>query len=261
LEAQIDQAELGQLKQLQSQFEQLRTRDDEAAMQQLKALQPQFQALVDGGPQSSEASSYANNVSGAIADVRSRAEKKAADAAFQQLVQKYRQASANNDKSGLTAARGDFQAIVQNGGARADSAQQYVAEINKKLDALNAPPPVVKEAPVATVADETLIRGIVQKFFQYFEQRNPDALRQVWPSMPPKRYDGYRNAFGNVSWITIKIIGENVKISPDGTNATVVVQSEEQETPKREKRSRKFTPSWTFQLSKTNGNWQINDVL
>jgi eukaryotic-like serine/threonine-protein kinase len=261
LEAQIDQAELARLKQLESQFEQLKTRDDEAAMQQLKALQPQFQALADGGPQSSEATSYANNVSGAMADLRSRADKRAADAAFQQLVQKYRQASANNDKSGLTAARGDFQTIVQNGGAHAESAQQYVAEINNKLDALNAPAPVVKEAPVATVSDETLIRGIVQKFFQYFEQRNPDALRQVWPSMPQKRYDGYRSAFGNVSEITIQVISENVKISPDGTSATVMVQSEEQETPKTEKRSRKFTPSWTFQLSKANGNWQINDVL
>ena len=138
LVAQIDQAEQGQLKQLESQFDQLKSRDDDAAIQQLKALQPRFQALADSGPQSGEALNYANNIPAAIADVRARSEKKNADAAFQQVVQKYRQAAAGNDKNGLANARGDFQSIAQNGGPHADSAQQYVAEITKKLDALNA---------------------------------------------------------------------------------------------------------------------------
>jgi hypothetical protein len=270
LVAQIDQAEQGQLKQLENQFDQLKSRDDDAAIQQLKALQPRFQALADSGPQSGDALNYANNIPAAIADVRARSEKKVADAAFQQVVQRYRQAAAGNDKNGLAAARGDFQSIAQSGGPHADSAQQYVAEITKKLDALNAPPPTPpppaakespKEAPVATVSDEAAIRGVIQKFFQSFEQRNPDAIREVWPNIPQKRYDAYKNAFGNVSAITIQIGNETVKIGPDGASATVSVQSQEEETPKTEKRPRRFTPSWTFQLSKSNGNWLINDVL
>src|SRR5262249_50355834 len=64
LSDQIDQAEMAQLKQLESQFEQLKQRDDDAAIQQLKALQLKLQALAgDGGPHSSEALGYANNVS------------------------------------------------------------------------------------------------------------------------------------------------------------------------------------------------------
>ncbi len=270
LVAQIDQAEQGQLKQLENQFNQLKSRDDDAAIQQLKALQPKFQALADSGPQSGEALSYANNISAAIADIRARSDKKAADAAFQQLVQKYRQAAAGNDKNGLVAVRGDFQSIAQSGGPHADNAQQYVAEITRKLDALNAPPPTPpppttkespKEAPVATVSDEAAIRGIIQRFFQSFEQRNPDAIREVWPNIPQKRYDAYKGAFGNVSAIAIQIENETVKVSPDGASATVSVQSQEEETPKTEKRPRRFTPSWTFQLSKRNGTWLINDVL
>ncbi len=266
LVGQIDQAEQSQLKQLESQFDQLKSRDDEAAIQQLKALQPKFQALIDSGPQANEALSYANNIPEAVADVRARSEKKLADAAFQQTVQRYRQAATNNDKNGLAAARGDFQSIIQNGGPHAESAQQYLTEINKKLDALNAPPSppppaVAKEAPSTTVSDEAAIRTVVQKFFQSFEQRSPDALRQVWPSIPQKRYDAYKVAFGNVSAITIQVVNETVKISPDGASATVSVQSQEEETPKSEKRPRRFAPAWTFQLSKRNGTWQITDVL
>jgi hypothetical protein len=142
-----------------------------------------------------------------------------------------------------------------------------MAEITKKLDALNAPPsppptpPSTKEVPVTTVSDEAVIRGVIQRFFQSFEQRNPEALRQVWPNIPQKRYDAYKDAFGNVSAITIQIVNESVKISPDGTSATVSVQSQEEETPKSEKRPRRFTPSWTFQLSRKNGTWLINEVL
>jgi hypothetical protein len=269
LVAQIDQAEQGQLKQLENQFEQLKSRDDDAAIQQLKSLQPRFQALADSGPQSGEALNYANNVPAAIADIRARSDKKAADVAFLQVVQRYRQVAAGNDKNGLAAARGDFQSIAQNGGPHADSAQQYVAEITRKLDALNAPPPTPppaakeppKEAPVATVSDEAAIRGVIQRFFQSFEQRNPDAIREVWPNIPKKRYDAYKNAFGNVSAIAIQIGDETVKIGPDGSSATVSVRSQEDETPKSENKPRRFTPSWTFQLSKRNGNWLINDVL
>ena len=61
--AEIDKQEKARLGQLESQFNQLKQRDDDASVQQLKALQPKFQALAsDGGPQSGEASSYANAI-------------------------------------------------------------------------------------------------------------------------------------------------------------------------------------------------------
>jgi serine/threonine-protein kinase len=269
LVADIDQAEQSQLKQMESLFDQLKQRDDDSSIQQLRALQPKFQALAgDGGPQSSDALNYANNIPAAIADIRARMDKKSENAAFEQMVQRYRQAAAANDKNGLATARGDFQSIVQNGGAHSTSAQQYVAEINKQLDTLNAPPPppllpptTIKEAPDTRAADEAAVRSVVQRFFQAFEQRNPDALRQVWPGLPQQRYDRYKGSFEHVSAITIQILNESVKMSSDGTSATVSVQSQEEETPKGEKKARLFKPLWTFQLIKKDGTWHIADVL
>jgi hypothetical protein len=78
--------------------------------------------------------------------------------------------------------------------------------------------------------------------------------------MPRERYSKYKDSFKHVGAIAIQIVGENVKISPDGTTATVSVQSEQQETPIGGKTQR-FTPAWTFQLAKTNGTWSISDVL
>lgn len=73
----IDQAERGRLVQLEDQFNQLKKRDDDAAVQKLKALPQKFQALSnDGGPQSNEALTYANNIPGAIVDVQNRMQAK-----------------------------------------------------------------------------------------------------------------------------------------------------------------------------------------
>jgi hypothetical protein len=58
---------------------------------------------------------------------------------FQQALQTY-QAIGSRDKLGLEKSRGDFMAIGASNGPLAGRARQYVAEINKKLDALNAKP-------------------------------------------------------------------------------------------------------------------------
>ena len=269
LVANIDQAEQAQLKQWENQFELVKQRDDDAAIQQLTALQLKFQALAeDGGPQSSEARTYANNIPGAIDEIRARVDQKRLEAAFQRTVQKYLQAAGANDKNGLVAAREEFQAIVQNGGPHADKAQQYLTEIKKQLDVLNeppAPPPPAPKEPAApqpslAAADEAAIRSTVQRFFESFEQRNADGLKQVWPTMPRERYSKYKDSFHHVGAIAIQIVTENVKISPDGATAQVLVQSEEQETPIGGKPQR-FTPEWTFQLAKKNGSWVITGVL
>jgi serine/threonine protein kinase len=270
--SEIDQAEQTRFTQLETQFNQLKQSDDDAAAQQLGTLQRGFQALTDSsGPRSDDAKNILNNLPAAIRDVHARAAGKQAQAATQAQQQKqYQQALQNynaadsRDKSALEKSRNDFQTIVNANSAHAGDAQQYVVEINKKLDALNAPPQPPptpgKVAPNTSVADEAAIRTVVQSFFQSWEQRSADALRQSWPSIPQKRYDAYKSSFDNVSEITIKVVSEGVKINLDGTTATVSVQSQEEQTPNGEKKSRKFTPAWTFQLAKSNGTWLITDV-
>ncbi len=263
----IDQAELAQLKQLESQFEQLKLRDDEAAIQQLKTLQPRLQALSDGGPQSNEALTYANNIPAAIADVRGRSDRKIADAAFQQAVQKYHQAAANNDKNGLASARGDLQSIVQNGGPHTADAQKNLSELNDKLAALNQPPaspppatkPTVKtEAPPLVADPEATVRSLIERYAQAFNQRDADALRQVWPNMGPL-YARYKTLFQEVDSISMRVDIQKIQFGPGGTTAIVNAQESQESKMKGYKTGRKQTAR-TFQLALSNGYWLITDV-
>jgi hypothetical protein len=152
---------------------------------------------------------------------------------------------------------------VRESGPQADRARQYLADIDKKLDVLNTPAAPVasvqQEAPNAAAADEAAVRSVIQRFFQAYEQRSPDALRQTWPSIPQKTYDKYKSAWENLSAIAIRVVSESVKISPDGATAIVSVQSQEEETQKGQKKPRKFAPPWTFRLVKSNGTWLITD--
>ena len=289
----IDQAEQNHLRKLENQFEQLKQRDDDAAAQQIKDLQPKFQALSsDGGPQSAEAQSYATRIPAAMADIRSRIEKKSAEVAFQQLVKRYQQVAARHDKDGIAAVRGDFQSIVAGGGPFANSARQYLGEIDKQMDTFKAPvqpaPTVTKEAPgtaaqpeptvtkedrnsgpqpsavsketQSSAADEAAIRAVIQIFFQSWEQRNPDKLRQVWPSIPQRTYGKYKDAWQNLSSIVNQITSENVIVLPGGAKATVNVQSRLEETPKGSNKPKTYPQSWVFSLNKFNGAWLISDA-
>jgi len=114
----IDQKERSRLVQLEDQFNQLKGRDDDTAVQKLKNLQQKFQALSsDGGPQSSEALSYANGIAGAVVDVQTRMQKKNAGksvvpagtssatankAAVRAVLQRYVQAFERKDADTLT---------------------------------------------------------------------------------------------------------------------------------------------------------------
>ena len=265
LTAMIDKAEQAELKQLEGQLEQLSRRDDDAAaLQQMRALVPKFQSLArDGGPQSAEAQAYSTrNLPEAISEMQRRAEKRSADAAFQQILQRYQKAG---DKNGLNAVRGEFQQLAQGGGSHAEAAQEYVAEIDKKLAALNQPatgtasprePPIVGGG----TKDEAEIKNLVHSFFDAFQRRDADAMKQVWPGMQANKYSTYKSSFEHLSQAAIQINSENVKISPDGSSAVVSIQSQLLETPTGEKKPRKFPAPWTFQLAKKNGIWSITDV-
>ncbi len=259
--SEIDQAEQTRLTQLEGQFNQLRQSDDDAAGQQLGNLQRGFQAIVDGaGPRSDEAKGFVNNVPAAIREVRDRAASKRLDAAYQQIVAKYQAALAANDKSGLEAARTGLQPIAQAGGPHAGEAQKFVDDISAKLATLNQPPPPAtpSKPDVSSTADSDALLVLVKRYSQAFEQRNPDALLQIWPTMG-KLYAGYKNSFEKASSIRMQVQTGSVKIAPDGNTATITTQFTEEYTPQGQK-PRSVKGQTVFQFAKSNGAWVITSV-
>jgi serine/threonine protein kinase len=259
----IDQAEQNRLTQLESQFNQLKQGDDEAAAQQLNNLQRGLQSIVDSaGPRSEEAKGFLNNVPVAIREVHDRAANKRAEAAYQQIVAKYQQASSASDKSGLEAARTGFQSIAQSGGPHASEAQKIVEDINTKLTALGQPPTptvtAVKPETSSGAADSDAVLALVKRYSEAFQQRNPDALQQIWPTMG-KLYAGYKNSFERASSIRMQVQTESVKIGADGNTATVTAQVTQEYTPRGEKP--KIAKGRTiFQFAKSNGVWVVTNV-
>ncbi len=262
LSTEIDQAEQSRLTQLEGQLNQLRQSDDDSAAQQLSNLQRGFQSLADSaGPRSEEAKNFVNNLPAAIREVHDRAAAKRTEASYQQIVSKYQQASSTNDKGGLDAARTAFQSIAKAGGPHASDAQRFADEIGAKLTALNQPPPPVtpvKPPPVSGPVDSDAVLALVKQYSQAFEQRNPDALRQIWPNMG-KRYDGLKNSFESASSIKLQVQTESVKISADGLSATVTAQVTQEYTPQGQK-PKSVKGRTIFQFAKTNGSWVITNV-
>jgi eukaryotic-like serine/threonine-protein kinase len=263
LSMEIDQAEQSRLTQLEGQFNQLRQSDDDAAAQQLSNLQRGFQPIIDSaGPKSEEAKGFVNNLPAAIREVHDRAAGKRTEAAYQQIVSKYQQASSANDKPGLDAARTAFQSIGQAGGPHAGEAQKYVDDINTKLAALNAPPPVpappVKPDVSAGTADHDAVLSLVKRYSQAYEQRNADALRQIWPNMG-RRYAGLKTSFESASSIKMQMQTESVSIAPDGNTATVIAEFAQEFTPQG-KKPQNIKIRAVFQFAKSNGSWVILDV-
>jgi eukaryotic-like serine/threonine-protein kinase len=268
----VDQQERAKLNQLVTQFNQLRQRDDDAAIQQLRALQPKFQALTgDGGPQSDEAMKYATSIPGAVAEIQAGAQRKAADTAFQRMVQHYQQAATANDKAGLASARNDFQGIIQGGGPHASEAQRYRSEAESKLAALAEPPPAPVVTPPAApskaevaphvIDNDAQVRTVIQRYGQAFEHRDADALRQVWPGIGSK-YARYKQIFALASAIREQLTIESVEINADATKAVVKSSVFQSYTPKADKnKPQQFTREFVFNLEKTSrGEWVITDV-
>jgi serine/threonine protein kinase len=260
--ADIDQAEQNRLTQLENQFNQLKQSDDDAAAQQLSNLQRGFQSIADSaGPRSEEAKSFVNNLPVAIREVHERAANKRAEVAYQQIVARYQQASSANDKNGLESVRSGLQSIVQAGGTHASEAQKLVEDINSKLTALSQPPPPLTPAKpqVSTAAaDNDAVLALVRRYSQAFEQRNPDALQQIWPTMG-RLYAGYKNSFESASSIRMQVQTESVNIASDGNTATVTGQFTEEYTPQGQK-PRSVKGRTVFQFAKTNGTWVITNV-
>jgi uncharacterized protein YbaR (Trm112 family) len=268
LNAEIDKSESDHLAQLENEFTQLKEQDNDAAIQQLKVLQTKFRALSsDGGPKSAEAQTYFDNTATAISDVQTRAQNKRLEAAFQSAVQKYQQALSANDKNALNLASGALQPFTQ-GGPHAAEAQKYLSEINSKLAALNKPvtPPVVEPPPVSTtkrevpaispVEGDAGVRAVVLRYQQAFEQRDADALRQIWPSMG-ERYKKFKEGFGAARSIQMQVEIVEVKMGADGVSAIVHAVQTQNYTPKSGSKTMSSKDQIVFYMAKSNGNWFI----
>lgn len=178
---------------------------------------------------------------------------------FQGALQAYNNV-AGNDKAALERSRNVFQAIVHDNGSQANNAQKYLAEISKKLDVLNAPPPPpVRPQPKVNASDEPAVRQVVQQFFQAFEQKNLKTMARVWPRIPKERYDGYKRSFEDASAISIHIVSDRITISPDGI-ATYSAEVEQTYTRKDNQKSRNVEQSWAFRLAKINEAWIVTEV-
>ena len=180
------------------------------------------------------------------------------EANYRQTVEKY-QRVAPNDKSGLESARNGFQSIAQGVGSHASDARKYVEEINARLAALNTPPPPpLKAEPTSRKAtDELAVRAVIKRYEQAFEQRNADALLEIWPSLG-KRYATYKDSFNNAKAFHVHVLIESLEISQDGQQATVRASLSQEYTPKGEKTMRKEVNA-VFELAKPNGSWIISD--
>jgi serine/threonine-protein kinase len=188
---------------------------------------------------------------------------------YQQAFQQYRQAAASNDKSGLEEARNSFQSIAQQGDSHAADAQKYSHDIDKRLVALNQPPPNTAAPPTtAHVKPEELLRGsvdesaavgnVIKKYEQAFDDKNVDELRQIWPDIG-KKYADYKKSFENAQAQHVEVVNQTVKISDNGEQATVTASLIDDYTPKGSKMMKR-TDRVQFELIKKNGTWAIRSV-
>jgi hypothetical protein len=189
------------------------------------------------------------------------------EGSYQQTVQKYQQSAAASDKKGLEAARNSFQAIAQGSGSHAGDARGYLGQIDAKLSDLNqpSPPPVAAkpEAPSAkAINDEDAIQTVIKKYQQALEQRNADAMREIWPGMG-KRYDRFKRNFESATALhvqsQIEVRIENLQFSQGRQHATVnAVQFQTNTLQGKAPESRQ--DKVVFELTRSNGLWVISDV-
>jgi hypothetical protein len=194
---------------------------------------------------------------------------------YQKAVQQYRQAAANNDKAALEAARNSFQSIAQQGGSHAPEAQTYSRDIEKRFVAMNQPPPntAPQPAPQAppsaslnnpdkplrnSVDESTAVRDVIGKYAQAFDDKNADALRQIWPGMGEK-YAEYKKSFDNAKAQHLDVTIQTVQISDDRQQATVATSVTTNYTPKGSKVMKRSDQA-QFDLVKQNGTWVIRNV-
>ena len=102
------------------------------------------------------------------------------------------------------------------------------------------------------------VRAAVQRYSQAFEQRDANALREIWPNMGDK-YSGFRSSFENARSIRIRVAIQGVELDSNGGTAVAKALVSLDYTPKGAK-SNSRTDTAVFHLAKSNGAWIITDV-
>lgn len=177
------------------------------------------------------------------------------EANYLQTVQKYNQALAANDKSGLEAARASFLSIAQGGGSHASDASTYLSEIKSRV----TPPPGRASSSNPKAQDEAAVREVIKRFGQAFEQRDVDALRESWPNMG-KAYGKLKATFAAVDSITYQVQIESLEVSPNNKKAKVNALVSQVFTVKGDKPHPLPAARQVFELAKFNGVWFITNV-
>ncbi len=257
LVAEIDEKERTRMTQLEKQYNELSARDGDEVVLKLNGLWPKFQEIASaGGPMSGEALDYVNKIPETVMNLQARMKQKDADALFERTTRAYREAIRLSDKAGLTAARINLQSIVSSGGSHAQEAQTYLDEVSKKLAVSSQP---VAAPGASSMGDrDRAVRAAMQLYVDAFEQRNVDALRQVWPNIG-SQYEGFKLWFENAKSIRMQLQIEGTQFDSDGTSATVKAFLTREYTPIDSKTIR-LRETENFQLSKLNGSWVITDV-
>jgi len=256
LASEIDSKEREQITQLETQYNELSTRGGDEVVLKLNALWPKFQEIAAaGGPMSGEALDYVNKIPETVVSLQARMKQNDADALFDRTVQAYKQASKLSDRAGLTAAKINFDSIIRGGGSHAQEAQTYLEDVNKKLGTKNQSAAV----PGASSNNDRdrAVRAAMQLYVSAFEQRNVEALRQVWPSIG-SQYESFKLWFRDASSIRMQLQIDSIKFDADGT-ATVKVRASRDYTGADSQVTRLREPE-SFQLSQLNGSWVITDV-
>jgi hypothetical protein len=177
------------------------------------------------------------------------------EANYQQTVQKYKQALAANDKNGIEAARASFLLIAQGGGSHANDASTYLSDIKSRLTA----PPDRASTSNPKAQDEAAVREVIKRFGQAFEQRDVDALHELWPSMG-KAYGKLKATFALVDRITYQVQIESLEVSPNNKKAKVNALVSQVFTVKGDKPHPLPAGRQVFELTKFNGVWFITNI-
>jgi eukaryotic-like serine/threonine-protein kinase len=259
LVAEIDEKERLRMAQLEKQYNDLSARDGDEVVLKLNALWPKFQELAAaGGPISGEALDYVNKIPETVVSLQTRMKQKDADSLFERTIQAYRQAARLSDKAGLTAARINFQSIVSGGGPHAQEAQIFLDEVGKKLAVFTQSSAAPASGVSPTRDRDNAVRAAMQLYVAAFEQRNVDALRQVWPNIG-SQYESFKLWFENAQSIHIQLQIQSMQFDSDGTTATVKALQMREYTGTDSKTIKMREPE-SFQLSKLDGSWVITDV-
>lgn len=268
--AEIDDRERSRMAELEKNYNELSAREGYEVVTQLNALWPKFQEIASaGGPMSGEALDYVNKLPETVVALQSRLKQKDADALFNRTLQEYREAIRLSDTRSLTASRINLNSIVRGAGPHAQEAQTYLDDVTKKLALVKQPaavpgvPPSSSSSPTSAASSSNdrnrAVRAAMQLYVAAFEQRNVDALKQIWPDIG-SQYESFKLWFAGAKSIHMQLQIQSTQFDSDGTTATVKAFLTREYISTDDPKPLHTREPESFQLSKLNGSWVITDV-